>query len=157
MLVLIGKLSLSVLRGVPICQHFSHFSGLLHHFVLAKLASSSIRVRRELVAGLKDSLWPVTASLGNRLLLGLIYRWFSSLDVHFGSRPTWKGLAIGEIPIPFRLHQTRPFAESTVLCRGLLHFFLGKFYILDLFDFVKSFMENSWLGMIKCIFNLFMS
>ena len=26
------------------CQGFSHFSGFLHHFVLAKLATSSIRV-----------------------------------------------------------------------------------------------------------------
>ena len=43
MLVIIGKLSLSSLKWVPICQGFSHFSGL-HHFVLAKLASSSIMV-----------------------------------------------------------------------------------------------------------------
>ena len=27
------------------CQGFSHFSGILHHFVLAKLANSSIRVK----------------------------------------------------------------------------------------------------------------
>ena len=27
------------------CQGFSHFSGFLHHFVLAKLATSSIRVK----------------------------------------------------------------------------------------------------------------
>ena len=27
------------------CQGFNHFSGFLHHFVLAKLASSSIRVK----------------------------------------------------------------------------------------------------------------
>ena len=26
------------------CQGFSHFSGFLHHFVMAKLATSSIRV-----------------------------------------------------------------------------------------------------------------
>ena len=29
------------------CQGFNHFSGLLHHFVLAKLATSSIRVNSE--------------------------------------------------------------------------------------------------------------
>ena len=28
------------------CQDFCHFSGLLHHFVMAKLATSSIRVRQ---------------------------------------------------------------------------------------------------------------
>ena len=44
MLVFIGKLSLSTLRWVPICQGFSHFLGLLQHFVLAKLSTSSIRV-----------------------------------------------------------------------------------------------------------------
>ena len=27
------------------CQGFSHFSGFLHHFVLAKLTTSSIRVK----------------------------------------------------------------------------------------------------------------
>ena len=27
------------------CQGFGHFSGFLHHFVLAKLATSSIRVK----------------------------------------------------------------------------------------------------------------
>ena len=36
--------SLSTLRWVPICQGFSRISGFLHHFVLAKLAPSSIRV-----------------------------------------------------------------------------------------------------------------
>ena len=44
MLVFIGKLSWSTLRWVPICQGFSQFSGFLHHFVLAKLATSSTRV-----------------------------------------------------------------------------------------------------------------
>ena len=43
-LVFIGKLSLSTLRKVPICQGFSHFSGFLHHFVLAKVTTSSTRV-----------------------------------------------------------------------------------------------------------------
>ena len=45
MLVFIGKLSLSTLRRIPICQGFSHFSVFLLHFVLAKLATSSIRVK----------------------------------------------------------------------------------------------------------------
>ena len=30
------------------CQGFSHFSASLHHFVLAKLANSSIRVKDKL-------------------------------------------------------------------------------------------------------------
>ena len=45
LLVFIGKLSLSTLRWVPMCQGFSHFFGFLHHFVLAKLATSSISVK----------------------------------------------------------------------------------------------------------------
>ena len=44
-LVFIRYLSLSTLRWVPICQGFSHFSSFLHHFVLATLATSSIRVK----------------------------------------------------------------------------------------------------------------
>ena len=40
MLVFIGKLPLCNLRWVPMCQGFSHFSGFLLHFVLAKLATS---------------------------------------------------------------------------------------------------------------------
>ena len=45
MLVFIGKLSLSTLLLVPMCQGFSHSSGILYHFVLAKLATSSIWVK----------------------------------------------------------------------------------------------------------------
>ena len=44
MLVLIRKPSLSTLRWVPVCQGFSHFLVFLHHFALAKLATSSIGV-----------------------------------------------------------------------------------------------------------------
>ena len=36
----IGKLPLSTLRWLSMCQGFIHFSGFLHHFVLAKLATS---------------------------------------------------------------------------------------------------------------------
>ena len=43
-LVFIGKLSLSTLRWIPICQGFGHFLGLLHHFVLTKFATRSIMV-----------------------------------------------------------------------------------------------------------------
>ena len=45
MWVFIGKLSLSTLRRVSMCQGFNHFSGFLHGFVLAKAAISSIRVK----------------------------------------------------------------------------------------------------------------
>ena len=44
LLVFIEKLILSTVGWVPMCQGFSNFSGFLHHFVLAKLATSSIRV-----------------------------------------------------------------------------------------------------------------
>ena len=40
----IGNLSLSTLRWVPMSQGFSRFSGFLHHSILAKLATSSMRV-----------------------------------------------------------------------------------------------------------------
>ena len=45
MLVFIGKLSLSTLKWLPICKGFSHFKDFLHHFVCAKLATCSIRLR----------------------------------------------------------------------------------------------------------------
>ena len=45
MLVYIGKLLRSGLRCIPMCQGFGNFSGFLHHFVLAKLATSSISVK----------------------------------------------------------------------------------------------------------------
>ena len=45
MLVSIRKLSLSTLRWVPICQSSCHFRSFLHHFVMAKLATSTIRVK----------------------------------------------------------------------------------------------------------------
>ena len=51
-LVFIGKLSLSTLIWVPICQGFWHFSVFLHHFVMAKLATSSIRVNPPMLEGL---------------------------------------------------------------------------------------------------------
>ena len=48
MLVFIIKLlSLSSLRRVPICQGFSHFSGFLNYFAIAKLATSSMRVNTQ--------------------------------------------------------------------------------------------------------------
>ena len=49
MLVLIWKLSLSTFIWVPICQGFSVFPWFLHYFVLANLATSSIRVKNERV------------------------------------------------------------------------------------------------------------
>ena len=44
MLLFIGKLSMSTLRWVPTCQGCSHFKVFLHHFVLVKFCTSSIRV-----------------------------------------------------------------------------------------------------------------
>ena len=46
MLVSIGELSQSTLRWVPICQGFSHFLDFLHHFVMPKWATYSIRVNQ---------------------------------------------------------------------------------------------------------------
>ena len=54
-LVLIGKLSPSTLRWVPICQGFSNFSGFLHYFILAKLAISSIRFKMKICGVLHSS------------------------------------------------------------------------------------------------------
>ena len=45
MFVFIGKLSLSTLRWIPMCQGFSNFSGFLYHIVLVKLATSSIGIK----------------------------------------------------------------------------------------------------------------
>ena len=45
MLVFIGKLSLSALRWVAICPCFNNFLGFWHHFVLAKPATTSKRVK----------------------------------------------------------------------------------------------------------------
>ena len=42
MLIFLGSLLMSSLRCVPVCQGFSYFLlGFLHHFVLAKLGTSS--------------------------------------------------------------------------------------------------------------------
>ena len=46
------------LRWIPMCQSFFHFSGFLHHFVLAKLAISSIRVKIRLRNVLMSLLVP---------------------------------------------------------------------------------------------------
>ena len=65
MLVFIGKLSLSTLRLVPMCLHgFSHFSGCSHHYVLAKLATSSIKVKPRLY----HAYWEILRSLFSREL-----------------------------------------------------------------------------------------
>ena len=43
MFVFIGKLSVSILRWVPMCLSFNHFSGFWKKIVLAKVATNSIR------------------------------------------------------------------------------------------------------------------
>ena len=45
LLVFIEKLSLRTVKWVPMCQGFSQFLDFLHHFVLAKLATSSIKAK----------------------------------------------------------------------------------------------------------------
>ena len=49
LLVFIGKHSLSTLRCEPICQGFHHFFEFLHHFILAKLATSSIKAKKKIL------------------------------------------------------------------------------------------------------------
>ena len=67
MLILIGKLSLRTLIWVPICQGSSHFLKVfLHHFLWAKLATSSIMViwwRGQSATGLSASPPPQMAAL----------------------------------------------------------------------------------------------
>ena len=46
MLVFIWKLSPSTLRWITMWQGLSHFPAFLHHFVLAKLATSNTRVKQ---------------------------------------------------------------------------------------------------------------
>ena len=62
MLVFSGKLSPSTLKWVPICQGFSKFSGFSHHFVLAKLATSSIRVNTAGLLGKGTSIISIILS-----------------------------------------------------------------------------------------------
>ena len=62
-LVFIGKLSLSTLRWIPICQGSSDFSGFLPHFVLAKLVPSSIRVNQRCSSGSElQPSWQMSSS-----------------------------------------------------------------------------------------------
>ena len=50
MLVFIRKLSQSTYRWVHMCQGFSHFSPFLYHFEMAKLATTSMRVKPYIVS-----------------------------------------------------------------------------------------------------------
>ena len=70
-LVFIWKLSLSSLIWVPICQGFSHFSGFLHHFVLAKLASSRRRVNLSFWAPVPISSMPLLGQCIPKWCIGL--------------------------------------------------------------------------------------
>ena len=76
MVVFIGKLSLSTIRWVPICQGFSHFSAFFHHFMLAKLATSSDRVKYVW----KLSCWAIVMRVNCTILTGqyncLLFNWF---------------------------------------------------------------------------------
>ena len=54
MLVSIVKLSLSTFRWEPTCQGFRHFSVSLRHFVLAKLVTSSIKVKASMLSQLLE-------------------------------------------------------------------------------------------------------
>ena len=43
----------------PMCQGFNYFSGILHHFDVAKLATSSLRVNKKCVFNfdMQDTNW----------------------------------------------------------------------------------------------------
>ena len=69
MLVFIGKLSLKTLKCIPMCQGFNYFSGLLHHFVFAIVATSSIRVNTVSV------LDPQNRLIGNVITLYFSTAW----------------------------------------------------------------------------------
>ena len=62
------------------CQGFSHFSGFLHHFVLAKLATSSIRVK-------KSASIPASPSVGILLELALLRQ---------DSAEPWESISLAE-------------------------------------------------------------
>ena len=55
MLAFIGKLLLSTLKWVPMCQNFNHFSGFCS-FVLTTSATSNIRVKEKMIGSKSSSL-----------------------------------------------------------------------------------------------------
>ena len=69
MLVFIGKLVLSTVSDVSMCQSFGHFSGFLHKFVLAKLATTSIWVYNPYAGGgqykIMQKTFKITETLAN--------------------------------------------------------------------------------------------
>ena len=81
MLVLIGKLSLSTLKWVPICQGFGDFSGFLHYFVLAELATSSIRVKSSQYTNILNLQFSCSYRPGNIYITKLLFN--ISADYHY--------------------------------------------------------------------------
>ena len=53
------------------CQGFNHFVGFLHHFVLAKLNTSSTKVKREKISADKLVQTYINSKLGTREALSM--------------------------------------------------------------------------------------
>ena len=95
-LVFMGKLLLSSLRWVLIYQEFSHFSAFLHHFILAKLVTISIRVNSRsphihtchLVSSVKISLLATSILFQASASLSWSITWFL-LALSSASRIAW--------------------------------------------------------------------
>ena len=86
------------------CQDFNHFSGLLHHFVLAKLASSSIR--SGIARGLESHL--SVTSLGDKDQGGPLYDSLHYIEVAqhvqnatFGLFAAARLLTLGDLPVAY--------------------------------------------------------
>ena len=75
MLVFIGKLSLSTFRWVPICHGFSHIPAFCHHFMLTKLATSSIRVKTYLMFSPRSASRHCQRWADRRAAAGLMEDW----------------------------------------------------------------------------------
>ena len=69
--------STGTLRWVPMCQGLSHFSDFSHHFVLAKLATSSIRVRSCVYRSLCIFGLPAEHRRSRRRNHGILHRGYS--------------------------------------------------------------------------------
>ena len=139
MLVFIERLSLSTLRWVPMCQSFNHFLGFLHHFVLAKLATSSIRVKAAMLQEwLKEkfsfevdawSIWIVCIEIF--ILLGsFVHACFGSSTMcqHYWVKSTnqdtkWRIIICNKLTMPFTSihYQPPPHPSAHPPCLWKIH------------------------------------
>ena len=109
LLVFIGKLLLSTLRWVPMCQGFDNFSGSLLHFVLVKLATSSVRVNKELAScsicndwNLANPLMPEVAKNSLNILVTSLFSFIGILEAYHELRNTTSENALREFLETFK-------------------------------------------------------